>query len=121
MPNGGLIAITAENVTLSRRDTAAGIEGDFVALRVTDTGEGIAPDLLPKISTPFLTTKDVNKGSGLGLSQVHGFAHQSGGTVTIDTALGRGTTVTIYLPRTMETLEPGCPRTKRVVAGPSWW
>ena len=105
MPNGGLIAITAENVTLSRQDTAAGIEGDFAALRVTDTGSGIAPDLLPKIFDPFFTTKEVNKGSGLGLSQVHGFSHQSGGTVTIDSTLGKGTTVTIYLPRTMETVE----------------
>jgi len=105
MPNGGLIAITAENVTLSRQDTMAGIEGDFAALRVTDTGSGIAPDLLPKIFDPFFTTKDVNKGSGLGLSQVHGFSHQSGGTVTIDSTLGRGTTVTIYLPRTTETVE----------------
>ena len=105
MPNGGLIAITAENVTLSRQDTAAGIEGDFAALRVTDTGSGIAPDLLPRIFDPFFTTKEVNKGSGLGLSQVHGFSHQSGGTVTIDSTLGKGTTVTIYLPRTMETVE----------------
>ena len=105
MQNGGLIAITAENVTLSRPDTTAGTEGDFVALRVTDTGSGIAPDLLPKIFDPFFTTKEVNKGSGLGLSQVHGFAHQSGGTVTIDSTLGKGTTVTIYLPRTKETVE----------------
>jgi len=105
IPNGGLIAITAENVALSRQDTAAGIEGDFVALRVTDTGSGIAPDLLPKIFDPFFTTKEVNKGSGLGLSQVHGFAHQSGGTVTIDSTLGKGTTVTIYLPRTTDAVE----------------
>ena len=90
MPNGGLIVITAENVTLSQKDTAAGIEGEFVALRLTDTGSGIAPDLLPKVFDPFFTTKGVNKGSGLGLSQVHGFAHQSGGTVTIESTLGRG-------------------------------
>lgn len=66
---------------------------------------GIAPDLLPKIFDPFFTTKEVNKGSGLGLSQVHGFAHQSGGTVTVDSTLGKGTTVTIFLPRTTETVE----------------
>jgi Histidine kinase-, DNA gyrase B-, and HSP90-like ATPase len=104
MPNGGLIAITAENVTLSRQDSKAGIEGDFAALRVTDTGSGIAPDLLPKVFDPFFTTKEVNKGSGLGLSQVHGFALQSGGAVTIDSTPGQGTTVTIYLPRTTETV-----------------
>ncbi len=84
---------------LSRGDTQADIEGDFVAIRISDTGSGIAPDVLPKVFDPFYTTKAVDKGSGLGLSQVHGFAHQSGGTVTIDSALGRGTTLTIYLPR----------------------
>ena len=99
MPNGGVIALTAENVTLARGDTNAGIEGDFVALRVTDTGSGIAPDVLAKVFDPFFTTKQVDKGSGLGLSQVHGFAHQSGGTVAIESALGKGTTVTLYLPR----------------------
>ena len=99
MPGGGVIAVTAENVTLARGDTRAELEGDFVALRVTDTGTGIAPDVLEKVFDPFFTTKQINKGSGLGLSQVHGFAHQSGGTVTIDSALGKGTTVTLYLPR----------------------
>lgn len=106
MANGGSIAITAENVTLARKDTPAGIEGDFVALRVTDTGSGIAPDLLSKVFDPFFTTKAIGKGSGLGLSQVYGFAHQSGGTATIDSTLGRGTTVTIYLPRTMQAEAP---------------
>ncbi len=109
MPNGGLITITAENVTLSRKDTAAGVEGDFVALRVTDTGSGIAPDLLPKVFDPFFTTKTVDKGSGLGLSQVYGFAHQSGGTATIDSTLRKGTTVTIYLPRTTQTVAAQVP------------
>jgi len=99
MPNGGVIALTAENVTLAHGDTETEIEGDFVALRVTDTGAGIAPDVLPKVFDPFFTTKQVDKGSGLGLSQVHGFAHQSGGTVTIESALGKGTTVALYLPR----------------------
>jgi PAS domain S-box-containing protein len=99
MPDGGSIAVSAENVSLSGRDLPAKIEGDFVALRINDTGSGIAPDVLPKVFDPFFTTKQVNKGSGLGLSQVHGFAHQSGGTVTIESDLGRGTTVTLYLPR----------------------
>jgi PAS domain S-box-containing protein len=101
-PSGGLISITAENVTLRRPDTKAGIEGEFVAVRVTDTGSGIAPDVLPNVFDPFFTTKQGDKGSGLGLSQVHGFAHQSGGTVTIETQLGKGTTFTIYLPRANE-------------------
>jgi CheY-like chemotaxis protein len=99
MSSGGVIALSAENVTLARGDTQAQIEGEFVAVRVTDTGTGIAPDVLPKVFDPFFTTKQVDKGSGLGLSQVHGFAHQSGGTVTIESTLGKGTTVTLYLPR----------------------
>jgi PAS domain S-box-containing protein len=105
MPGGGVIAVTAENVVLSRSDTKANVEGDFVALRIADTGSGIAPDLLPRVFDPFFTTKEVGKGSGLGLSQVYGFAHQSGGTVTIASELGRGTTVTLYLPRTHETAD----------------
>ena len=102
MSKGGVVTITAENVNLSRSDTQAGIEGEFVALRVRDTGCGIAPDVLPKVFDPFFTTKETGKGSGLGLSQVHGFVHQSGGTAQIESELGRGTVVTIYLPRSHE-------------------
>jgi PAS domain S-box-containing protein len=103
MPSGGALVITAENVNLCPGDTLAAIQGEFVALRITDTGSGIAPDVLPKVFDPFFTTKEFGKGSGLGLSQVHGFAHQSGGTVHVDSAVGRGTTVTLYLPRSEET------------------
>ncbi|MFZ3237386.1 MAG: PAS domain S-box protein [Stellaceae bacterium] len=99
LPNGGTISLTAENVTLSGSETPAKVEGEFVALRIADTGTGIPSDLLPKVFDPFFTTKSAEKGSGLGLSQVHGFAHQSGGTVTIESELGKGTTVTLYLPR----------------------
>jgi CheY-like chemotaxis protein len=100
MPQGGVISIAAENVVVKANDTLSGIVGDFVALSVSDTGSGIAPDILPKVFDPFFTTKQKgNKGSGLGLSQVHGFAHQSGGTVTIRSGLGQGTTITMYLPR----------------------
>jgi CheY-like chemotaxis protein len=99
MPAVGEIAVTARNVTLKPADTPAGLAGEFVAIAVTDTGRGIAPDVLPKVFDPFFTTKPPDKGSGLGLSQVHGFAHQSGGTVTIASTLGKGTSVTLYLPR----------------------
>ena len=102
MPNGGVISITAENVALRPSDTPAQLEGPFVAVRISDTGTGIAPDVLPKVFDPFFTTKQVDKGSGLGLSQVYGFCQQSGGTVTIQSELGRGTTVTLLLPRTHE-------------------
>jgi PAS domain S-box-containing protein len=102
MPGGGSIVITTENCVLAPGDTPAGLAGEFVALRIVDTGCGIAPDVLPKVFDPFFSTKQVNKGTGLGLSQVHGFAHQSGGTVTITSELGKGTTVTMYFPRCRE-------------------
>jgi two-component system NtrC family sensor kinase len=75
------------------------LTGDFVALSLSDTGSGIPPELLPRLFEPFFTTKAADKGSGLGLAQVHGFAHQAGGTVTIASEVGRGTTVTLYLRR----------------------
>jgi PAS domain S-box-containing protein len=106
MPNGGTIVLTAENVLLRRGDVPEKIEGEFVVLRITDTGRGIAPDILAKVFDPFFTTKGSAKGSGLGLSQVHGFAHQSGGTVAIQSQLGRGTTVEIFLPRATEGVGP---------------
>jgi PAS domain S-box-containing protein len=95
MPTGGTITISAHNRRLAAGPDAA----DFVAIGVSDTGLGIAPDILGKIFDPFFTTKPVGKGTGLGLSQVHGFAHQAGGTVLVDSELGKGTTVTILLPR----------------------
>ncbi|MDC7787591.1 PAS domain S-box protein [Rhodoplanes sp. TEM] len=102
MPNGGIVTIVCENVVLAAGDTPGAIAGDFVAVSVADTGTGIAPDVLPLVFDPFFTTKQAQQGTGLGLSQVHGFAHQSGGTVTIDSTLGAGTTVTLYLPRSHE-------------------
>jgi signal transduction histidine kinase len=105
MPDGGTLTLRARNVTLSRgtnasRDaTADQLEGDFVELALTDTGIGIAQEHIAKVFEPFFTTKAIGKGTGLGLSQVHGFAHQSGGTVTAASAPGRGSTITLYLPR----------------------
>ena len=97
MPDGGKIMLSARNVTLRAGRMSDDLDGDFVALTMTDTGTGIPPDVLPKVFEPFFTTKAVGKGTGLGLSQVYGFAHQSGGAVTIDSELGRGTTIT-HLP-----------------------
>jgi len=94
MPGGGTISITARNVPADEPDGP-----DFVAISVEDAGQGIPPDVLGKIFDPFFTTKPVGKGTGLGLSQVHGFAHQAGGTVKVQSELGKGTTVTILLPR----------------------
>jgi PAS domain S-box-containing protein len=94
MPSGGTITIATRNTTADHPE-----DGDFVAISVEDSGQGIAPDVLDKIFDPFFTTKPIGKGTGLGLSQVHGFAHQAGGTVKVESELGRGTKVTILLPR----------------------
>jgi PAS domain S-box-containing protein len=99
MPDGGSITLSARNVVLKPGSAAGPLEGEFVALAVIDTGCGIAAELLQRVFEPFFTTKPVGKGTGLGLSQVHGFAAQSGGAVTVSSEPGKGTVVTIYLPR----------------------
>jgi PAS domain S-box-containing protein len=77
----------------------AGTAGEFVAVSVTDTGTGIPPELVARIFEPFFTTKEIGAGTGLGLSQVFGFAKQSGGEIDVETEVGRGSTFTLYLPR----------------------
>ncbi|MDO9411991.1 MAG: PAS domain S-box protein [Pseudolabrys sp.] len=99
MPDGGSMTLQARNVVLQPGSSVGSLTGDFVALALIDTGTGIAPDALAKVFEPFFTTKPVGKGTGLGLSQVHGFANQSGGAVTVNSEPGKGTVVTIYLPR----------------------
>ena len=95
MPNGGRLRITASNLTCRETD----LSGDFVAVCVTDTGVGMAPEVLEKAFDPFFTTKAAHKGTGLGLSQVHGFARQSGGDASVVSTAGKGCTVTLRLPR----------------------
>ena len=94
MAGGGVITISARNDS-----SGGGASAGHVAISVEDTGAGIAPDILGKIFDPFFTTKPIGKGTGLGLSQVHGFAHQAGGTVKVASELGKGTRITILLPR----------------------
>ena len=98
MPNGGVFTLTAGNVKTNGELGGAQHNGDCVAIEFSDTGMGIPPNLLSKIFDPFFTTKEVGKGTGLGLSQVYGFAHQAGGTVQAESKVGRGTTITVYLP-----------------------
>jgi CheY-like chemotaxis protein/anti-sigma regulatory factor (Ser/Thr protein kinase) len=95
MPDGGTVTVGARNVVLNDPLHS----GEYVAITVADTGLGIPSDVVDKIFEPFFTTKPVGKGTGLGLSQVHGFAHQAGGTVKVTSELGKGTTFTILLPR----------------------
>lgn len=98
LTDGGTVTISAQNIILGESESIAA--GEYVGIAVSDNGVGIPPDVIASVFDPFFTTKPVGKGTGLGLSQVHGFAHQAGGTVKITSTLGQGTTVTIYLPRT---------------------
>jgi signal transduction histidine kinase len=101
MPDGGRLTITTANVANDDKGKPAELpEGEYISVSVSDTGTGMTADVLRKAFEPFFTTKPVGSGTGLGLSQVYGIAKQSGGTVAIDTQLGKGTTVRVYLPRT---------------------
>ncbi|MBC7984578.1 MAG: response regulator, partial [Candidatus Obscuribacterales bacterium] len=105
MPEGGKVTITVANRVIDAEFCAEhpGLEpGHYVCVSVADTGVGIAPATLKNVFEPFFTTKEVGKGSGLGLSMVQGFAKQSGGTATIESLVGSGTTVSIFLPRTSD-------------------
>ena len=101
MPAGGTLTIATSNMPLAGEVAqAVGVlPGPYVRIAVTDNGTGMPPEVQTRALEPFFTTKDVGKGSGLGLSMVYGFVTQSGGQVTIDSQTGRGTTVTLFLPK----------------------
>lgn len=102
MPKGGKITISTENVSIREGDERphSYIEpGEYVMISIADTGEGIPEELLGKVFDPFFTTKEVGQGSGLGLSMVYGFTKQSGGYVSIDSEVGKGTTICLYFPK----------------------
>ena len=100
MPNGGTVTLETQTLRIGKLNRVAGLEpGDYVVVAVSDTGTGMTDEVKMRAFDPFFTTKDIGKGSGLGLSQVYGVARQSGGAAEIDTALGRGTTIRLYLPR----------------------
>ena len=96
MKDGGKLRISAENVALAGHPE--GLKGEHVALHISDTGIGMTLDTQERIFEPFFTTKSFGEGTGLGLSQVFGFAKQIGGAVTVDSKLGKGATFTLYLP-----------------------
>ena len=101
MPDGGALAIRTVNHRLDDREAReTGVPaGAYVRLSVADTGAGMSPDVIAKAFDPFFTTKPIGQGTGLGLSMIYGFAQQSGGQARIISEVGRGTTVSLYLPR----------------------
>src|SRR5262245_19636702 len=108
MPSGGRLTIRTSNVSaeesarLQRKGMPA---GEYVLIEVTDTGTGIAPDVIDKIFDPFYTTKDIGKGTGLGLATVYGFIKQTGGFIYVDSELDKGTTFRIFIPRYVPAVE----------------
>ena len=100
MDGQGAMRIATENVKLTANEVGDVRPGEYVRISVADTGCGMTREVLDRAFEPFFTTKPVGKGTGLGLSQIFGFAHQSGGEVGIESEVAKGTTVSLYLPRT---------------------
>lgn len=117
MPEGGIVRIEVSNATLDRRYAALHEDvtpGQYVLVDVADDGTGMPADVVARAFDPFFTTKRDGKGTGLGLSMVYGFVRQSNGHIRIDSAIGQGTSIKMYLPRTMEEVleaEPLAPDT----------
>jgi CHASE2 domain-containing sensor protein/nitrogen-specific signal transduction histidine kinase len=107
MAAGGALRIAARTLTI--RDARLGLDGHYVVIEIADNGTGIPAGMLPTVFEPFVTTKEIGAGVGLGLSQVHGFVNQSGGAVDIDSEPGKGTAVRMYLPAAhpVATASPG--------------
>ncbi len=101
MPEGGRLTIATSNMRLDNitADTPALAPGDYVCIAVTDTGVGMSAEVAARAFDPFFTTKPIGQGTGLGLSMIYGFARQSNGHAAIESRLGEGTTVRLYLPR----------------------
>jgi signal transduction histidine kinase len=111
MPSGGNLRIVSANVTL--RGEVGGLTGDFVALSAADTGTGMPSHVVAQACRPFFTTKASGHGTGLGLAQVREFVQRAGGAIAIKSQVGRGTTVTLYLPRA---IGQDCRRRRKVPA-----
>jgi signal transduction histidine kinase len=108
MPEGGRLVLETRDVTLTQPpaevESETFVPGDYAALAVTDTGTGMPEDVRRRAVDPFFTTKPQGKGTGLGLSMTFGFVRQSGGYLTIESVVGRGTIITILMPRDREGL-----------------
>src|SRR3954471_14366306 len=102
MDGGGEMVIAVSHVTLGDGEVGELAAGDYVRISVSDTGAGISSEVMERVFEPFFTTKPLGKGTGLGLSQIFGFARQSGGDIGIQSEIGKGTTVSLYLPRSAE-------------------
>jgi PAS domain S-box-containing protein len=108
MAPGGRLTIATGHAALGAADVAGwegAAPGDYVRLSVSDTGAGMSPDVLEHAFEPFFTTKPAGQGTGLGLSQVYGFARQSNGILVLESQVGQGTAVHLYLPRHVEAAE----------------
>jgi two-component system CheB/CheR fusion protein len=109
MPHGGRLKIETANAHLDQGNAAETTEsgvGDYVVLAVTDSGTGMPPEVIERVTEPFFTTKPPGAGSGLGLSMAYGFARQSGGDLRIESEVGVGTTIRLYLPRAPDGAAP---------------
>ncbi|MDQ2804669.1 MAG: ATP-binding protein [Pseudomonadota bacterium] len=117
-PDGGCLTIATAHVALARPKLVVDLPaGDYVMISVADTGSGMAEEVQARAFEPFFTTKGPGRGSGLGLSQVYGFVRQSGGATAIESAVGAGTIIRIYLPRAADTTrQPQPPPASRVPA-----
>jgi signal transduction histidine kinase/CheY-like chemotaxis protein len=99
MPNGGAFRLVAGNTRCRGETASGGLVGEFVVITLMDTGAGMPAEVMARAFEPYFTTKPVGRGSGLGLSQVYGFARQSGGSAILGSAPGQGTAITLFLPR----------------------
>jgi PAS domain S-box-containing protein len=115
MPGGGKLLIETATLSLADRQVRGLAAGDYVCVTVRDSGTGMSPETISRAFEPFYTTKEVGKGTGLGLSQVYGFIKQSGGEVVIESELGKGTAISLYLPAVQGSSLPDTDQTETVL------
>lgn len=108
MPNGGRLLLETSNAILSDQDLKTnpeGVPGSYIQISVRDTGTGMTEEVVSRIFEPFYTTKDLGKGTGLGLATVYGIVKQSGGFISVESELNKGTAFRVYLPMSMDVVE----------------